>query len=301
MPITYRPGSIDDSFTFFQIFRESLTDLGERINLMPFTGGSDPQAIKEKWPRYQTLFEHLARTCEHCWVAEDGGHPIGYARSILRGDVLELTEFFLRPGSQSAGVGRELLSRAFPVDGARHRSIIATTDLRAQALYLKLGVFPVTPIQGFWKEAKEVPFETDLSIEPVTPRPEVIGVLGALDQSVLGYRRDIDHQWLMEERQGFLYRRAGRTVGYGYLGASSGPFAVLDPDDFPAVLAHAETVTAAEGRGELVLEVPLVNRDAVTYLLGSGYEMDAFTAYMMEEVPLGGYTHYIFTSPPIFA
>ena len=143
----------------------------------------------------------------------------------------------------------------------------------------------MTPIQAFWKEAHEVAFETDLSIEPVTPRPEVIGVIGAIDQSVLGYRRDIDHQWLMEERQGYLYRRAGRTVGYGYLGYSNGPFAVLDPDDFPAVLAHAETVTAAEGRGELVLEVPLINRDAVTYLLASGYQMDAFTATMMEEYP----------------
>jgi GNAT superfamily N-acetyltransferase len=301
MPITYRPGSIDDSFTFFQIFSESLTDLSARLNVMAFTGGADPQVIAEMWPRRQSLFEHLARTSDHCWVAEQDGQAIGYARSILRDGVRELTEFFLRPGTQSAGVGRELLARAFPNEGARHRSIIATTDLRAQALYLKQGVFPVTPIQAFWKEAQEVAVETDLSIEPVTPRPEVIGVMGVIDQSVLGYRRDVDHQWLMEEHQGYLYRRAGRTVGYGYTGYSNGPFAVLDPDDFPAVLAHAETVTAAAGRKEFVLEVPLINRDAVTYLLASGYQMDAFIAYMMEEYPLGGFTHYIFTSPPFFA
>ena len=114
MPITYRPGTLDDSFTFYEIFEESLTDLGVRLNVMAFTGGTNPDVIAEMWQRRRSLFEHLARTADHCWVAEQDGRAIGYARSILRDGVRELTEFFLRPGTQSSGVGRELLHAPSP-------------------------------------------------------------------------------------------------------------------------------------------------------------------------------------------
>ena len=80
------------------------------------------------WPRPATRW----------WFAEDEatGEAIGYARSILRDGVRELTEFFVLPEAQGAGVGRGLLARAFPADGARHRAIVATMDPRAIARYL---------------------------------------------------------------------------------------------------------------------------------------------------------------------
>jgi len=71
---------------------------------------------------------------------------IGFSRSIVRGHVRELTELFVMPCQQSGGVGAELLSRAFPDEGAAYRAIIASSDARAQALYLKSGVYPRFPI-----------------------------------------------------------------------------------------------------------------------------------------------------------
>jgi hypothetical protein len=210
------------------------------------------------------------------------------------------TEFFVLPGEQSAGVGRELLARAFPANGAAHRSIMATTDIRAQARYLKAGVYPRFPVFYFGRPPEPVTVTTDLTIEPITASPENLAAIGALDRALLGHRRDVDHSWLMSERQGYLYIRGDRSVGYGYVGARNGPFAVLDADDFPAVLAHAENEAAAHGRKEFGIEVPMVNRVAVDYLLARGYRMDSFIAILMSDTPWGSFEHYIVTSPPFF-
>src|SRR6185295_12550360 len=112
--------------------------------------------------RRRPLFEHLARSAEEFWIAEEAGDAIGYARSILRDNALELTEFFVLPGRQSAGVGRELLARAFPKDDVAHRSIIATTDARAQGRYLRAGVYPRFPIYYFGAPPRPVAEPSDL-------------------------------------------------------------------------------------------------------------------------------------------
>src|SRR5262245_15622077 len=101
--ISYRPGSIADSRTLFAIFEAAIDDLGVRMQAKSNATAGDPDA----WARRRPLFEHLARTAEHVWIAEDQGRPIGYARSILRDGVRELTELFVLPDLQSRGVGRE--------------------------------------------------------------------------------------------------------------------------------------------------------------------------------------------------
>jgi len=115
--LTFRPGAVEDSLACYQVFRASIIDFGERTGVMAITGGDDPTVLEKLWNRRRGLFEHLARTAEHFWLAEDAGQILGYARSIKRGGVRELTEFFVLPGQQSAGVGRELLARAFPSEG----------------------------------------------------------------------------------------------------------------------------------------------------------------------------------------
>jgi hypothetical protein len=104
---------------------------------------------------------------------------------------------------------------------------------------------------------------------------------------------------LAGERDPYLYRRAGRPVGYGYLGPSAGPFALLDDRDFPAVLAHAEA-HAAEAGEEFGVEVPLVNRAAVEHLLDGGFRMDGFFELVLSEAPFGQFDKYVFVSPPFF-
>ena len=82
MTITYRPGTIGDSPAVFQIFVKSLMDLGTRTNVMPITGGNDPQVLESLWQRRRSMFEFLASVASQFWVAEAYDQIVGYARSI---------------------------------------------------------------------------------------------------------------------------------------------------------------------------------------------------------------------------
>jgi len=251
------------------------------------------------WERRRPLYDHLARTAEHFWVAETEDLMIGYARSIMRDGHRELTEFFVLPGQQSQGVGKNLLSRAFPPDGASNRTVIASSDTRAQVLYMKNKVYPRTPIVHFSNPPEATQYTTDLTFQPMSPSADTLEVLAHIDRSVLGYRRDIDHRWLASSRQGFVYLRQGQPVGYGYAGYRSGPFAVLQAADIPAVLAHAEGSLAGIEE-EFGLEVPLANQTAIDYLLGRRFEVASFTATLMSDRPFGNFERYICTAPPFF-
>jgi GNAT superfamily N-acetyltransferase len=299
MSLTFRPAGLADSFTAFKIFGQAVADLVRRLNLSAVAEGDDPAVLAGFWQKRQSLFEHLARTADQFWLAEDGGEAIGYARSILRDGVRELTEFFVLPDRQSAGVGRALLDRALPPDEAARRVIIATSDARALARYLKAGVYARFPVYYFSRPPEQVAVPTDLVIEPITAPAQAIETLAAIDQAVLGHRREVDHTWLLDQNQGYLYYREGQPVGYGYSGASHGPFALLHPADFPAVLAHAESLAAAAGH-DFGVEAPLINRAAVDYLLSRGCRMEAFFAFFMSDAPFGRFENYLFTSPPFF-
>lgn len=297
--VTFRPGTGADSYAAFQVFEETLADLIRRFGSTRPTSWHDPQALARMWQERRSLFEHLARTADQFWVAESGDRIIGYARSILRDGVRQLTELFVIPGAQSSGAGRKLLVRAFPAGGTTYRSIIASADFRAQALYLKAGVYPRFPIYYFGRRPEVTTVESNLIFQPIMASPETLERLGALDSELLGYRRDETHTWLLAERQGYLYYRDDRPVGYGYVGPRSGPFALLDDSDFPAVLAHAES-EAARNEHEFGLEVPTINRSAMDYLLSRGYQLDTFIAILMSNRPFGRFENYIFTSPPLF-
>lgn len=297
--ISYRLGTLEDSKLVYNIFEAALTDLSRRLNVIAITGGQDSAVRAKLWQRRRPLFEHLARTAHQFWIAESGGEAVGYARSIIRSGVWELTEFFVLPRHQSSGVGRELLTRVLPGQEARHKVIVATTDIRAQARYLKSGVYPRFPLIYVWREAEEVTLKSDLKIVPASPSAETFAALRQIDTQILGHEHDEDHAWLIEQRDAYLYMREGTVVGYGYCGHYNGPFALLQDADFPAVLAHAESHAARRG-SKFGVEVPLINRAAVDYLLGRGYQLDSFFALFMSDEPFGKFDHYLFPSPPFF-
>lgn len=299
MPILYRPGTAADNRALFTLLRAALADLGQRANIVTVEQLDDAESSERAWQRRRGLFEHLTRTGDQFWVAERDGQLVGYARAIHRDGMQELTELMVLPGEQSVGVGGELLARTFPNNGARRRIIIASPDIRAQARYLKAGVYPYAVSRTFVRQAEAVRLATDLTFEPMSPNPATLDVLADLDHAALGFRRDEDHRWLMSGGQGMLVRRSGQSVGYGYLGETSGPFLLLDPRDFPAVLARAETRIATVG-GEAAFEVPLHNRHAVDYLLRRGYRLDPVLTSLMSDTALPALDRYIATSPPFF-
>jgi GNAT superfamily N-acetyltransferase len=293
--ITFRPGSLDDGFTIYAIFERAIGDFARRSGLSDHPPERDLQEAEKNWPVRRSLFEHLIRSADVFLIAEAGGEPIGYARSILRGEVRDLTDFFVLPGYQAAGVGRAMLERVFPREGAAHRAIIATTDTPALVRYLKAGVYARFPIYNFSRVPRSLPVDACLEVTPLDESQ--MEALNAVDQSVLGYTRAVDHHWWMQDRAGFLYRCQGRIIGYGYSGYDAGPFALLDENLYPAVLSHAESI--AYGKFERIhLEVPLINRLAVDYLLNQGYQMSSFTALFMSDSEFGSFSRYIFPAPP---
>lgn len=298
--ITYELGSIDDNYAAFLLFEEALADLVSRFGFAGTTSWEDADKLAGMWQKRRPLYEHISQTSDQFWLAKQNGKIVGFSRAIRRDGGQELTELFVKPGVQSGGVGRELIARAFPVESAKRRFIIATPDFRAQALYLKSGVFPRFPIYYFGRQPEQVPFETDLQFEPLTNSEKTVATLATIDKAVIGFRRDVDQRWFLAQRRGFLYVRNGRPVGYGYVGETSGPFALLDAADFPAVLAHAESTAHAEGMTQFGLEVPMVNETAVTYLLSRNYKIDAFMAMFMSDRPFGNFDRYLVTGPPFF-
>ncbi len=280
------------------MFKEALRDLGERRGVTTLTGDDD-RDDEALWQERRSLFRHLAATANAFWVAERDGQIAGYARSVRRGDLILLTEFFVTPQAHGEGIGKKLLPRAFPGPGDYDRALLSTLDGPAMVSYLKAGLSGYFPVKYFSTAApQDQRLDNDLQIERIEPPAAPIEELEAVDKEVLSHPRTPDHKWLQSNRQGFHYLRRGRTVGYGYVGKHSGPFALLEDDDWPFVLAHAESVAAARGHG-LGLEIPLINRAAADFVVGRGYRMSDFTGILMADRLFGRFENYVVTDPAV--
>lgn len=298
--VRIRPGTIEDNEACAAVLTDAVNDLGQRNGSIRAENAID---LVTQWPRWRPFFDHIARTAAEFWVAEGPGDvPIGYARSVDRDGLFELTEFFVRPGIQSRGVGRDLLARAFPPDRGELRLIIATTDIRALSRYLRAGVVVRFPVLSFTGAPRDVPLVGGLDVEPLDLGRDMDAV-HAIDDAVLGHRREVDHRWFASEREGYRYVRDRSVVGYGYVGrpdrSGNGPYAMLEPGDLPAALTHAERRRHELGAEETEFEIALHNRAAVEHLLGRGYRMDPFMTLVCSSEPFGQFDRYVFCGPAL--
>lgn len=295
----YRPATPDDSRSCFVLFWGSLQDLAVRLGTT-WDGTAD-----EAWPRFESLYALLADAAAEWWVAEDppSGDIIGYARSVHRGGLFELTEFFVQPERQALGVGRGLLERAFPVGRGEVRAIIATTDVRATARYLRADTNVQFPIFGF----TGVPLADAAPLSLVPTRiegdaaPAMMARASEIERAVLGYERGAhEAAWLLEHRQAYLYTdAAGEPVAYAFVGeTSAGPIGALEPSHLPDVLLHVEGAVASAGHERFAVEVPAPNVVAMGHLLGRGYRIDPFLTLLMANRPFGRFDRFIGFSPP---
>ncbi|HAV76240.1 MAG TPA: hypothetical protein DCX53_02695 [Anaerolineae bacterium] len=301
MSISYRKATREDNFNTFNVFLKSIMDYSQRAGVTAITGGIEPEKIDKLWERRRPLWEHLSSTCDQYWLAEnEKAEVIGYARSIVRGGHRELTEFFVAPGNQSAGVGKQLIVRAFPND-TPHRSIIATTDFRALSRYLKTRVYPFATGLYFERTPDQVEFDSDIQFYTGVDTDAALETTGEIDSSLLGHRRDEDHLYLMQSRAQYLYKKSGQTIGYGYVSKDyCGPFALLDNTKFPDVLAHAESQANLLGADTVGFETPAVNTIAIDYLMSRGYRLEGFITSILSDKPFGKFENYLLTSPPFF-
>lgn len=297
--VLVREGTSADLRPAFEVFRRSLWDLLQRQGAV----GADQDDDVDKARAVMGPFvDHLAEHAAEFWVAEGDEGLVGMARSLERGGVFQLTEFFVDPGAQSAGVGRSLLDRAFPIGRGRHRSIIATTDPRALGLYLRYGVQFQTMLVNVEFEPVTHAYETDLEFLPVAEVERPLEAIAALDRRHLDHERSVEIAFLMENRPGFLYRRDGEFVGYGFesKGRFTGPVLVADPADLPAALSHLENSAAAAGVRQVDLEIALDARAPVQWMLGRGHRFFPFYTTLLGSSAFVPRDRYVFFGPSLF-
>jgi GNAT superfamily N-acetyltransferase len=298
--VTLRRATPDDIRPAFDVSMAAMTDLFARQG---DPGGLDPESF---WPQLEPLLVHLAATAAEWWVAVDDADAsmLGYARSIERGGLFELSELFVRPDRQSAGLGRRLIEQAFPAGRGDVRLILATTDVRALARYYGAGTvarFPIAELGGapMAHGTPEAGGAGDLEAVPLEPAhvPELV----AVETAVVGYPRPADYAWLIEHRDGHLYRRAGRAVGFAFVGANgSGPVAALDPADQVPILRHVEGRAQEIGLDSLSFEVPMPNEIAMRHLLGRGFRIEPPLTLLMSSVPFGQFDRFLPFGPSAF-
>jgi GNAT superfamily N-acetyltransferase len=296
-PIRYRRATSEDALACHELMWVSVTDLGRRQGT-PLEGSA-----ADWWRSSEPLHRLLARIAAEWWIAEETGSGLllGFARSIERDGLLELTEFFVRPDQQSRGVGKALLERVFPVGRGTVRSIVATSDVRAQARYYAAGTvarFPLFTLGGAPGDPEPI---RGVIAEPIEGEP-AIEAQRAIERTVLGHRRSDDEvRWLLDQRQGHLYWRADQVIGFSFLGpGGSGPMAVVEPSDLPAILLHVESVARTIGLDRLELQVPGLNAIAIRHLMGRGYRFDSWINFLMSNRPFGQFDRFIPFSPPLF-
>ena len=296
--VTIRPGDPADSRAVFDVFLPAVNDLARRLG-SPW----DPQP-EELWARLEPMFAMLADEAAEWWVAEasDTGSVIGHARSIERDGLFELSEFFVLPERQAAGIGRQLLERAFPAERGEVRAIIATTDARAQARYYAAGTaarFPILSLTGPPGVATGAgPLDGTLEAQPATP--DDIGPMNELERSVLGFARGREFGCLFVHRDGFVYRRRARLAGYAFIGPRGGigPVAAAEPADLPGMLDHLERMAADRQLAELTVDVPGPNEAALRHLIARRLKIDSSLTLFMSSRPFGQFDRFIGFSPP---
>jgi GNAT superfamily N-acetyltransferase len=293
--VVLRRGTPDDSRAAFELGIAAVRDLMTRQN-HPLTLETDAF-----WLVLQPYLSHLAAHAAEWWIAEDqsDGSLLGHARSVEREGLFELSELFVRPGAQSGGLGKRLIERAFPVGRGDVRLIIATNDVRALARYYAADTvarFSMTSLAAAPKRTTGGAGD----LEVVRATSDDTSIVAQIEKTVVGFARHDDYPWLFEQREGYLYRRRGRAVGFSFFSESGlGPIAALEPADQRSILLHLEGRAHACGLEEVNFQVPTINAVAMRHLLGRGFQIDAPLNLFMSNRSFGQFDRFVAFAPPI--
>ncbi len=258
------------------------------------------------------FFRHALRTDpEGFRVAVQGGNLVAFAITILRDRTQFLSMFFALPGRQSQGIGRTLLARAFddprPPRG-NVRCVVASADLRAQALYLKFGMQPRTIVYYVMgRPPKEVP-TTRIELRQVGPTGratrQALALAAKFDRPLREVRRDADHRYFFGAVKGtrmFEARHRGKTVGYVTIRGNGaiGPGGVVRPSLSADLMAAAIGKARELGLRRVFIWIPGLNAGALRAAFDAGLKVDFLTTWMAAR-PLGNLSAYVPANGTLF-
>jgi GNAT superfamily N-acetyltransferase len=292
-----RRGTPADAEACHEVMWTAVTDLGRRRGT-PLTGSA-----ADWWASGESLQRFLVERAAEWWVAEEDSRIVGYGRSIEREGLLELTEFFVLPAAQSKGIGRAIIARAFPNGRGRIRSIIATTDERALSRYYAAGTTPRFPILSLGGAPRSEPGRNAVTAHQIAIHsPSNLRQVRQIELSTLeSARGEAEMRWLLQDREGFLYRRGDEPIGFAFMGKrGAGPIAALDPADLPDILFHVEDHAARLGLTQIEFQVPGPNGVAARHLLSRGFRIDPWVNLLLSNRPFGRFDRVLGFGPPLF-
>jgi GNAT superfamily N-acetyltransferase len=260
----------------------SLRDLSRR------QGGPPPNFPARNLIRF---FRHaLATDPEGFHVAVVRGKVACYAITILRGRTHFLAQFFALPGAQSRGIGRQVLARAFDAPRLPRgtvRCLVASLDLRAQALYVKFGMLPRTILYYVEGKPSKIP-HAGIELRPVGPAgrstKRARDLAARFDRPLREARRDVDQRFFMAVNGSRLYeaRARGRTAGYVVIRGNGGigPGGVSDPSLSGALMSAAIAKAHDNGMREVSALIPGLNEGVLTAAFAAGLKVGFLVVWM---------------------
>jgi len=257
MDITYRPAKPEDLEEAERVVQQSGNALLVRHGGQPW-----PAPPPTAFPKFC-----LAQDPSGLWVAEDGDTIVGFGFSWMSEKFWCLSQLFVRPEAQAKGIGQALLAKTLMQaerNGAANRALITfASNIVSTGLYLKNGLYPREPLYEMAAPAQAVAqnlADAGYAITPIAPWPDAGEWISRIDQELLGFRRDLHHQFLLG---GFAARavrieHAGRAAGYAYISARGhvGPLAIAPDADAKAVVTTALRCALEGGATRVSMLVP---------------------------------------------
>jgi GNAT superfamily N-acetyltransferase len=218
--VIYRPARPEDLEPGVRVVEQAFNELRGRNGLRP---------VARREPAFQR-FSH-AEDPTGLWVAEVKGAIIGFAFSWMRQRFWYLSQLFIRPDVQARGIGQALMSRTLEQaarKGADNRALITTGyNMASTGLYIRNGLYPREPLYRLVAPAVVLAgrlADSNTVATPLGPFPDEHAWLDAVDEAVIGFRRETQPGY-MQRTPGMRALRIdarGRPVGYAYVSAASG-------------------------------------------------------------------------------
>jgi GNAT superfamily N-acetyltransferase len=297
MVIAYRPAKPEDLEEAERVVQRAGNALRVRHGGQPW-----PAPPSTAFPEFC-----LARDPSGLWVAQDGDTIVGFGFSWMTEKFWCLSQLFVSPETQAKGVGQALLSKTLMQaerNGATNRALITFAyNLASTGLYLQHGLYPREPIYHMAAPAQAVAqnlADAGYDITPIAPWPEASGWIGLIDQELLGFPRDLHHQFLLGGAAARAVRieHAGRAVGYAYISGQGhvGPLAIAPDADAKAVVTAALRCALEGGARQVSLLVPGRADIVMQTALAIGFRIEE-PLVLMACRPFGNWCNYLPRTP----
>ncbi|EOD64928.1 GNAT family N-acetyltransferase [Amycolatopsis vancoresmycina] len=221
------------------------------------------------------------------------GEMLGYAATIPVGDRTMLTDAFVVPGRQGAGVGGALLDEVL-APGAP-RMTFSSQDPRAIAAYSRRGLSATWPLLYLRGNPGKLATPAGWSVEATDPARAAL-----TERQLTGTDRSADYEYWSNRPDGaaFVVRAADDVVAAGCLGGGGDEFGLTHLRCAPEADATGAVVTALTSVRSPALVCLPATHAAVSHLLEAGFAITDFDLFMTTE-PAPAPGHGVF-SPGLY-